>query len=131
MQELSARGGPQPIGLSPSDRPSTIPEDPSPIPGVNVNIDSLNVDEDTLLNEDEAQSSPVDHDGTSIEDNKYEDVKPDDNGDDSNWIEDYEDQDTDEDQAQPRSEAVYGGVPIILPRSRYAGAANMRTIKDG
>lgn len=34
-----------------------------------------------------------------------------------------------EEISQP--EIVHGGVPVVLPRARFAGHCNVRTVKDG
>jgi hypothetical protein len=53
----------------------------------------------------------------------------DDEEDEAEWSD--EDEDLDESVSQRERSTIYDSVPAILPRRRYAGAANTRTIKDG
>jgi hypothetical protein len=42
-----------------------------------------------------------------------------------------EDEEEDEEENEGDEGTVYSGIPIVLPRARFTGAANIRTIKDG
>jgi hypothetical protein len=96
---------------------------------------SLDLDEEAaepLLYDKRELTSEMGHGDEYVEGDEDEDMDMDSNDDedDSNWVDDYDDEDLAEAQDEP-GEPLYGGVPVVLPRTRYAGAANIRTIKDG
>jgi hypothetical protein len=54
----------------------------------------------------------------------------DDDQEEVDWIEE-EDVDGMDQGQEEFGEPVYGGIPMVLPRARFSGAANIQTIKDG
>ncbi|KAI0650815.1 WD40 repeat-like protein [Trametes meyenii] len=120
--------------LKPNSRRRT-PERITPLSGDgDIEMRQERSERDALMDEDiericdEGMPSPEDTENAEGEDRQdYEDVVEDDENEE-------EDEDEGEDEDEPASrfwsDERYGQVPTIMPRSRFAGACNVETVKD-